>query len=370
MIKFFRKIRQRLLTENKFNKYLLYSVGEIMLVVIGIMIALQVNNWNQNRKQLDIEIQMYSKLYDDLNSEYLRNLSHARSFKGYSRNFSHIYKETIGEAEYKSTINYNHLLWFHRYNMFIKEKYSESFDIITNDEIHSSLKSFINVENQTNDAINEWNGNQLNEVRPYFSKYGINNTMAMFNEEKDGFADIINTTDLIEYSKLKEQYGSVELDQLLFTMQFKTTWAEQNLVWLNENNLDFQETLEKELEIYGVTENIERWDKEKKNTQLLTEAEEYYDTKEYLKSANKYIEAFELMEHGDRGDRYNAACSFALAEDIESAFSQLFIIAKTPYSYNNHDWITKDSDLNSLHKDQRWNELISMIKINQEEQKD
>ena len=70
MIKFFRKIRQRLLTENKFNKYLLYAIGEIVLVVIGIMIALQVNNCNQSRKQLNNEIQMYSELYDDLNSEY------------------------------------------------------------------------------------------------------------------------------------------------------------------------------------------------------------------------------------------------------------------------------------------------------------
>ena len=47
MIKFFRKIRQRLLTENKFSKYLLYAIGEIILVVIGILIALQINNANE-----------------------------------------------------------------------------------------------------------------------------------------------------------------------------------------------------------------------------------------------------------------------------------------------------------------------------------
>ncbi len=46
MIKFFRKIRQNLLTENKFGKYLTYAIGEIFLVVIGIYIALQFNNWN------------------------------------------------------------------------------------------------------------------------------------------------------------------------------------------------------------------------------------------------------------------------------------------------------------------------------------
>ena len=47
MIKFFRKIRHKLLSENKFSKYLLYAIGEIVLVVIGILIALQINGYNQ-----------------------------------------------------------------------------------------------------------------------------------------------------------------------------------------------------------------------------------------------------------------------------------------------------------------------------------
>ncbi len=51
MIKFFRKIRQNLLSEGKTGKYFKYAVGEIVLVVIGILIALYINNWNLNRLQ-------------------------------------------------------------------------------------------------------------------------------------------------------------------------------------------------------------------------------------------------------------------------------------------------------------------------------
>lgn len=51
MIKLFRNIRQKLINEGKTTNYLKYAIGEIILVVIGILIALQVNNWNENRKQ-------------------------------------------------------------------------------------------------------------------------------------------------------------------------------------------------------------------------------------------------------------------------------------------------------------------------------
>lgn len=51
MFRFFRKIRQVLLSENKTSKYTIYAIGEIFLVVIGILLALQINNWNEQRKQ-------------------------------------------------------------------------------------------------------------------------------------------------------------------------------------------------------------------------------------------------------------------------------------------------------------------------------
>ncbi|MCB0463452.1 MAG: hypothetical protein KDC81_12170 [Flavobacteriaceae bacterium] len=69
MIKFFRKIRQQLLNENKFSKYLIYAIGEIVLVVIGILIALQINNWNENRKKEELETSTLMELKANLNTD-------------------------------------------------------------------------------------------------------------------------------------------------------------------------------------------------------------------------------------------------------------------------------------------------------------
>jgi len=85
MIKFFRRIRQQLLTENpsyakasagsKFSKYLLYAIGEIILVVIGILIALSINNWN-NYKDDRTEEQL---LLQNLKQEFTKNLNELHS---------------------------------------------------------------------------------------------------------------------------------------------------------------------------------------------------------------------------------------------------------------------------------------------------
>ena len=68
MIKIFRHIRQRLLGENKFSKYLLYAIGEIILVVIGILIALSINNWNERTKLKIEEQKLISSLIKEIES--------------------------------------------------------------------------------------------------------------------------------------------------------------------------------------------------------------------------------------------------------------------------------------------------------------
>ena len=65
MIKFFRKIRQNLILQNKTGKYFKYAVGEIVLVVIGILIALSINNWNENQKNKSLENTYLERLEEE-----------------------------------------------------------------------------------------------------------------------------------------------------------------------------------------------------------------------------------------------------------------------------------------------------------------
>lgn len=66
MIGFFRRIRKKLADDNQFLKYSRYAIGEIVLVMVGILLALQVNNWNENRKAKNRAIEYHNRLLEDL----------------------------------------------------------------------------------------------------------------------------------------------------------------------------------------------------------------------------------------------------------------------------------------------------------------
>jgi hypothetical protein len=95
-------------------------------------------------------------------------------------------------------------------------------------------------------------------------------------------------------------------------------------------------------------------------------AEKLYGSKDYKNSGLNYSEAFKTMGwKGIPNDRYNAACSYALANMADSAFFQLNVIANKS-NYSNYAHISIDEDLLNLHNDFRWAPLLELIKSNLE----
>ena len=88
MIRFLRHIRRQLLSENKFSRYLLYAFGEIFLVVIGILIALQINNWNNSRVLDKTELKSYQNIRQQLQEDKLELLN----AKAFNNEHFNIYK--------------------------------------------------------------------------------------------------------------------------------------------------------------------------------------------------------------------------------------------------------------------------------------
>ena len=101
MLRFFRQIRQRLLTDNKFSKYLLYAIGEILLVVIGILIALQIDNWQKNKENILQEQMLLAGIKDDLIADTLQIVNRfEHSYNDFNRNIRLF--DSIREVESQS----------------------------------------------------------------------------------------------------------------------------------------------------------------------------------------------------------------------------------------------------------------------------
>ena len=94
MIKFFRRIRQQLLSEGNTGKYLKYAIGEIILVVIGILIALQVNNWNEGKKIEQEQLLFLNTLKEDLNND-LEQLDQILTFQQEKLDTINVLKEEM-----------------------------------------------------------------------------------------------------------------------------------------------------------------------------------------------------------------------------------------------------------------------------------
>ena len=244
MIKFFRKIRQNMIKENKVSKYLLYAIGEIVLVVFGILIALQLNNWNELKKKNEKEKVFLREIISDLS---------------YNENNSEVNIERIldmGRDSITKTFNYviNHLEKKLPYNHSLSRAFyilhqlptlnikssgyeslkSSGMDIIQNDSLRSNIGEYYT-------ASVKMKQNAFNELRDDFYNYILKFPRTLFITKKD--KNLIKVQIPVNYEQLMENteyIESLKMFSSIYIMDLNfTKW------YLNETKV-----LKEELEAY------------------------------------------------------------------------------------------------------------------------
>jgi len=177
MIKFFRQIRKTLLMENKTSKYLKYAIGEIVLVVIGILIALQINNWNQDRQQRQREKKILMELKRDLvsNDNVLQNTIEMQQL--IADEITALKAHLKNKEPFNDTINMYVLHAYYRESIQFTTSAYESLksigiDIISSDSLRADIASLFG--NKIPD-ITKWIGDagneQTSEIHSYYVKF-------------------------------------------------------------------------------------------------------------------------------------------------------------------------------------------------------
>ena len=153
MIKFFRRIRQQLLTDKKISKYLLYAIGEIVLVVIGILIALQINNWNEKRKIKHKETVILKELLTSINSDLKAYESFSdpriqRKKRGLDSLFTYIFdkKEIKDSLFIDFYTNMSQDIFVRFDNGPFEDLKSSGLNIISNDSLRTAINNAYTVK--------------------------------------------------------------------------------------------------------------------------------------------------------------------------------------------------------------------------------
>lgn len=164
MIKFFRHIRKSLLMENKTGKYFKYAIGEIILVVIGILIALQINNWNEIKKLESKESAILHSLLDDLHlakeqsENYIKNEEKALNYLEIALK-SKSERAIITNPKFADSIFY-FILWNFEIDVPIINTYSDiksagETDQISNIQIRNGFTSLELTLNNLNNLMDD-----------------------------------------------------------------------------------------------------------------------------------------------------------------------------------------------------------------------
>ena len=249
MIKFFRKIRQDLLSTGKTGKYFKYAIGEIILVVIGILIALQINNWNENRKlennkqklllALKQELQINKGILENYLIGLHKNNSQVNKLINYSAGAQELEIDSV--RIYASTLSYPIKLSL--LNSVFEEAVSAGKFEILGDSLKSTL-SFLKDFTQSRNNIND-KGDNL-----HFNNNGNNTDLIMIldvydlNVEENFYAHppitkhpdfVKNDEDFVRYIKSSDTYA--KLSQVHYFNVLDEGWIKNGLLWLTTENI-------------------------------------------------------------------------------------------------------------------------------------
>ena len=178
MIKFFRNIRKSLLEQNKMGKYFKYAIGEILLVVIGILIALQINNWNESNKTKSEEALYLKRLIVDLKKDsiyYNNRIEKAKLLIEKNTSFiNKMYETQQTKADFIELVAIP--MWSSEYLTIQDNTYRElvssgKLNILSNEDIKINVVDFYRLAESYKYSIRDFNEYTRTLMGNHVSKY-------------------------------------------------------------------------------------------------------------------------------------------------------------------------------------------------------
>ena len=239
MIKFFRKIRQNLLTKNKNSEYLKYAVGEIILVVIGILIALSINNWNEERNNFQKQKLLTKNIIEDLKLDFIHINKSLSEVSGQMNLIDNLISKIFDNKTRLSIESIGLIRYSSDFRPISQRNHSESVSSLEDDFIRKLLQSYFLKEDQVTDIFIEYIDIVHNKIRPYLSDVGMHNLKSLYNQDSSTQKSEVPLNPEI----LLEQLNNMKFQQLLYERKIKTNSFENLLDELKIQNQELIKSL-------------------------------------------------------------------------------------------------------------------------------
>lgn len=236
MISFFRKIRQKLLSQNRVTRYLAYAVGEIFLVVIGILIALQVNNWNEGRKEKARERELLIFALENIKADSLS----LDSILSRTKKIIDVHQNLIDYSENKipqEAVGNLDLIRYSEPNILILKKNNPNLpNVVKGQELRKVLLDhYLAIEWLEYTIINQ---NDIVEdvLRPFLAEKKLLNFSKHLETDRSKF-------DLVNDERFFEEFKNEELRQILFESGIKLRILKNNAERVVEKNENLKKAI-------------------------------------------------------------------------------------------------------------------------------
>jgi hypothetical protein len=232
-----------MIKENKVSKYLLYAIGEIILVVIGILIALQINNWNENRKIQNTQNLLLIDLYDNLRADSIVLDNNRRLILIIIESQKQLHAVRIGKLQPDDVKSPQSIRGSIRNYSITRANHPDVATQVFNDSLQDQIREYYRLLASSDNAYKQYDDIVKKTIRPYLAENFALNPNFLFENQKDfREANLLNLDNF--YPAIEKEY----FGQILFEANMKAVELSEYFTVLLKANEVLRKTVKNEID--------------------------------------------------------------------------------------------------------------------------
>jgi len=211
--------------------YYKYAIGEIFFVVFGILIALSINNWNEERKNILNEKNIIKNIVEDLKLDSLHILKSLDELRSQLKVVDEIIATSLNKGVIKDYNSIGLLRFSSDFRPITQKNHSLFISNMKNEEVREKIQNYFLDEDKVLDIFLEYVDIIHNKIRPYLSETGMHNLESLYKYKDNESLHVPLHPEILE-----EQLKNIKFQQLLYERRLKTDSFENLLGSLQLQN--------------------------------------------------------------------------------------------------------------------------------------